>query len=85
MCVRVYYQPLNTGRMWHKVISKRGLTGLNLEFSFSQTDRLIKAEEHCLEGDDWIHTFLKGISTMWNAVSLVQDLNSCRRVYSIER
>ena len=29
---------------------------------------------------NWIHTFPKGIRAMWNAISLVQDLNSCRRV-----
>ena len=29
------YQPLRTDRIWHKVIFKRSLTGLNSEFSFS--------------------------------------------------
>ena len=29
------YQPLRSGRIWHKVIFKRSLTGLNSEFSFS--------------------------------------------------
>ena len=30
------YQPLRSGRMWHKVnFFKRSLTGLNSEFSFS--------------------------------------------------
>ena len=31
------YQPLRSGRIWHKVsfFFKRSLTGLNLEFSFS--------------------------------------------------
>ena len=29
------YQPLRSGRIWHKVNFKRSLTGLNSEFSFS--------------------------------------------------
>ena len=29
------YQSLRQGRIWHKVKFKRGLTGLNSEFSFS--------------------------------------------------
>ena len=29
------YQPVRSGRIWHKVIFKRSLTGLNSEFSFS--------------------------------------------------
>ena len=29
------YQPLRSGRIWHKVIFKQSLTGLNSEFSFS--------------------------------------------------
>ena len=28
------YQPLRLGRIWHKVIVKRSLTGLNIDFSF---------------------------------------------------
>ena len=35
--------------------------------------------------NNWIHTFPKGIRAMWNAISLVQDLNSCRRVYFLRR
>ena len=31
--------------------------------------------------NSWIHTFPKGISAMWNATSLVEDLNSCRRIH----
>ena len=42
------YQPLRSGRIWHKVIFKRSLTGLNSEFSFSSTSCLTKAEEHSL-------------------------------------
>ena len=33
----------------------------------------------------WIHTFPKGISDMWNAISLVQDLNPSRRVHFLRR
>ena len=29
--------------------------------------------------------FPKGISAMWNAIILVQDLNSCRRVHFLRR
>ena len=31
--------------------------------------------------NNWIPTFPKGISAMWNAISLVQDLNLCHRVH----
>ena len=72
---------------------KRSLTGLNSEFSFSYTSCLTKAEEpslpfyfnHIWRENNWIHTFPKGISAMWNAISLVQDLNSCRRVHFLRR
>ena len=58
-------------------IFKRSLTGLNSEFSFSETSCLTKAEEPSLPyylpiaGGRifWIHTFPKGISAMWNAIS----------------
>ena len=33
--VDTIYQPLRSGRIWHKVNFKRSLTGLNSEFSFS--------------------------------------------------
>ena len=39
----------------------------------------------CPRENNWIHTFPKGISAMWNAISLVQDLNSCRRVHFLRR
>ena len=35
--------------------------------------------------NSWIHIFPKGISTMWNAYSLVQDLNSGLQVYFLRR
>ena len=40
---------------------------------------------HSWRENNWIHTFTKGISTMWNAISLVQDLNSSRRVHFLRR
>ena len=40
---------------------------------------------HSWRENNWIHTFPKGISAMWNAISLVQDLNSCRRVHFLRR
>ena len=35
--------------------------------------------------NNWIHTFPKGISAMWNAISHVQDLNLYRRVHFLWR
>ena len=72
---------------------KRSLTGLNSEFSFSYTSCLTKAEDPSLPyylpivGGRIIGfiTFPKGISAMWNAISQVQDLNSCRRVHILQR
>ena len=74
-------------------IFKPSLTGLNSEFSFSYTSCFSKAEElqsallftHSWRENNWIHTFPKSISAMWNAISLVQDLNSCRRVHFLQR
>ena len=70
-------------------IFKRSLTGLNSEFSFFYTSCLTKAEEpsltHSWRENNWIHTFPKGISAMWNAISLAQDLNSSRRVHFLRR
>ena len=42
------YQLLRSGRIWHKVIFKQSLIGLNSEFSFSLTSCLTKAEEPSL-------------------------------------
>ena len=44
----MFTQPLNSSRIWHKVIFKRSLTGLNSEYSFSYTSCLAKAEEPSL-------------------------------------
>ena len=40
---------------------------------------------HSWRENNWIHTFPKGISAMWNAITLVQDLNSYRRVHFLRR
>ena len=70
-------------------ICKRGLTGLNSEF-FLLLDQLprqgwrnqsVLLFTHSWRENNRIHTFPKGISAMWNAISLVQDLNSCPRVH----
>ena len=45
--IHIYPSP-RSGRKWHKVNFKRSLTGLNSEFSFSQTSCLTKAEEPSL-------------------------------------
>ena len=89
--IKVYIFTQPSARVGYdtRSIFKRSLTGLNLEFSFSLTSRLAKAEEPSLPyylsiaggGNNWIHTFPKGINAMWNTISLVQDLNSCRRVH----
>ena len=66
-------------------IFKRSLTGLNTEFSFSYTSCLSNLFTHSWRENNWIHTFPKGISAMWNAISLVQDLNSYRHVHFLRR
>ena len=48
--------------------------GLNSEFSFSGIGCLSKGKESSLPS--WIHTFLKSLSTKWNANSPIQYLNS---------
>ena len=40
---------------------------------------------HSLWKNNWIYTFPKGISSMWNAVSTVLNLNSYRRVRFLQR
>ena len=68
---------------------KRSLTGLNSEFSFSSNScRRTQSAllfTHSWRENNWIHILPKGISAMWNAISLVQDLNSCRRVHFLRR
>ena len=78
-CVFLLYLPNPSVRAGYGTSSifKRSLTGLNSEFSFSLTSCLTKAEEPSLSNylpiwreSNWIHTFPKGISAMWNAISL---------------
>ena len=72
-----------------RLIFRRVSTGLNSQFSFSKTSCHTKVEENSppyyllIAGGRIIRfiTFPKGISTMWNANSLVEVLNSCRRVH----
>ena len=72
------YLPLCMSRIL-TVRFKRNLTSLNSEFSFSLTSCYTKVENPSLlyylpftgererERENWIHSFLKGISTIWNA------------------
>ena len=61
----------------------QSLTGLNsvflLDQMLNQGSRTQSAQLFTYSQRDkyWIHTFLNGIRTMWNAISLVQDLNFC--------
>ena len=72
-------------------IFKWSLTGLNSEFVFSCTGCLTKAEElslpyyspHNWRENNWIYIFSKVLSAMGNAISLVQNLNSCHCVHFI--
>ena len=74
-------------RAWCDIrsIFKRSTAGLISEFFFSKTGCLTKAKESILHynlrtagvGENrWIHAFLKGMRTKWNAFRLIQDLNS---------
>ena len=83
------YQPVRSGRIWHKVSFKRSLTCLKSEFFFileelpnqgwrTQSSLLFT---HSWKENHWINTFPKGITAIWNANSIIQDLNSCRRVH----
>ena len=89
--VSIYPTP---GRMWHTVnFLMRSLTELDSELFFSETGFLTKAEESSLPKlftQSWMknkgfHTFPKGNCTLWNAIKLIQDLNSCRRVHFLRR
>ena len=90
----LFTQPIRSCRIWHKVNFEAEFNRFEFRvFSFSKTSCLTMAEEPSLSyylplaGGRifWIHTFPKGISAMWNAVSLVQDLNSSRRVHFLRR
>ena len=71
-------------------IFKWSWTGLNSEFSFSETKEDWRNQSALLftyswRENNWIHTFPRSISVMWKAISLVQDLNSCHRVNFLRR
>ena len=72
------------------LIFKWNLTGLNLEFPFSSRPVAmprIKSQSAQLftyswGENNWIHIFPKGISTIRNSHSFVQDLNSYHPIYN---
>ena len=80
--IYIYNQPPCTWRIWHKVNflteSKRFLFGDILLVNWSQKSQ--SALYLSFSWNSWIHAIPKGISTMWNASSQVQDLNSGCRV-----
>ena len=87
------YLPIPSAQAgWHKVnFFKRGLTGLNSEFSFSKTSCRPKAEEPCLPyyypitGGRIIGFIPFPRVLMLCEMQSVQDLNSCRRVQFLRR
>ena len=84
----IYINPSARAGYDTRSIFKWSLSGLNSEYSFSQTSILTKAEEASLPyylpiAEGRIIGFIH--NAMWNAVSLVQDLNSCRRVHFLLR
>ena len=66
-------------------------TSLNSDSSFSKTGCHSKVWNPCqpyylrIAKSSCIHTFPKGISTMWNANSLVQELNFERRIHFLSQ
>ena len=66
-------------------LSKPRERRLKSQFSFSKTGlkepSLLYYFIYSWRENSWIHAFSKDISTMWNASSLVQDLNSCRCIH----
>ena len=68
-------------------IFKQSLTGLNTELSSSRPVVNPRAKSPvCLafcnrwKENNWIHIFSMDNRAMWNAIGLVQDRNSCRRI-----
>ena len=74
------YQPLRSGRIRHKVSFKaefnrlefRVLLLLNSLPHQGWRTQSVLLFTHSWRENIWIHTFPKGISTMWNAISPVQ-------------
>ena len=85
----IFTQPLRSGRIWHKVNFLSGVQQVWIQscpsFRLVASPRLKNQSAllfiHSWRENNWIHTFPKGISAMWNAISVVQDLNSCCRVH----
>ena len=85
------YQPLRSGRIWHKVNFYAEFN--SFEFRVFHSPRLVASPRlknlvrptHSWRENIWFHTFPKGISAMWNAISQVENLNSCRRVHILRR
>ena len=75
-----FFTPPRTSRMWHKVDFKQSLRGLKSEFSFSKNSCHIEVKEPMT--GEW---FPMSISTMWNAINLVQDLNSCHLIHFLRQ
>ena len=69
-------------------IFKRSLTDLNFLDQLPHQGwgpQSVLLFTHSWRENNWIHTFPKGISAMWNAISLIQDLNSCHCVHFLRR
>ena len=66
------YQPLRSGRIWHKVNFQADFNRFQFRV-FPFLDQLPhqgwRNQSALLFTHSWIHTFPKGISAMWNAVS----------------
>ena len=84
----VFINPIWRAECDTRSISKRSLTGLNSEFSslWLVAKPMLKKESVLLftlswRENNWIHTFPESIRAMWNAISLVLDLNSCHLNY----
>ena len=86
----LFTQPLHPGTIWHKVnffkaefnrFEFRVFLLLDLLPHQGWRTQSVLLITHNWRENNWIHTFPKGISAIWNAISLVEDLNSCRRVH----
>ena len=80
------YQALRSGRIWYKVNFLSGFQQVWIQ-SFSSPTLVAspRLKNTACPTNNWSHTFPTGISAMCNTISLVQDLNSCRRVHFLWR
>ena len=79
--IHMLYMYLPNHSSWAGCVTRSilsSLTGLNSEFSFSKTGCHSFIKEFSLP---FYYTFPKSVSTIWNAASLVQDLNLYWHVY----